>query len=379
MSTGRPSGADSSEAGRLLLEWYDKRRRSLPWREDPSPYHIWISEIMLQQTRVEAVRGFYARFLENLPDIRALAEADEDTCLKLWEGLGYYSRVRNLRRAAKEIVSRYEGRMPGTSEELKKLPGIGSYTAAAIASIAFGEKVPAVDGNLLRIFSRLTLYEDDIRKPAAMRSAERFYLGVMPDDRPGDFNQALMDLGAGICTPREGPSCLSDPTDCPLNPFCRAFAAGRCRSLPVMPVKRDRRKEKKTILVIRSGDRILLHRRPQRGLLAGLWEFLNEEGWLTAEEAVRRARSCGFEPLRISALPDARHIFTHREWLMHGFLITAGSFPEPDTGDWQYCVKDHHEKGEALTLAKLSELQDKYAIPSAYSTYLAALYCENDL
>lgn len=366
------SGADRAEAGRKLLEWYDKNRRSLPWREDPSPYHVWISEIMLQQTRVEAVKGYYRRFLDSLPDVRTLAEADEDTCLKLWEGLGYYSRARNLRLAAQEIVSRYEGRMPGTSAELKKLPGIGAYTAAAVASIAFGEKVPAIDGNLLRIFSRLTLYEEDVRKPAAMRSAERFYLEMMPEDRPGDFNQALMDLGAGICTPREGPVCLDDPSSCPLRPFCLAFAAGRSRSLPVLPVKKERRKEKRTILVIQSENRILLRKRPPKGLLAGMWEFPNEEGWLTADEALRKAlsysSSCGLEPLRITVLPESRHIFTHREWLMHGFLITAGSFPEPLAADWKSGAKK-----QTTLMAEVSDLQNKYAIPSAYSVYLASL------
>ena len=366
------SGADRAEAGRKLLEWYDKNRRSLPWREDPSPYHVWISEIMLQQTRVEAVKGYYRRFLDSLPDVRTLAEADEDTCLKLWEGLGYYSRARNLRLAAQEIVSRYEGRMPGTSAELKKLPGIGAYTAAAVASIAFGEKVPAIDGNLLRIFSRLTLYEEDVRKPAAMRSAERFYLEMMPEDRPGDFNQALMDLGAGICTPREGPVCLDDPSSCPLRPFCLSFAAGRSRSLPVLPVKKERRKEKRTILVIQSENRILLRKRPPKGLLAGMWEFPNEEGWLTADEALRKAlsysSSCGLEPLRITPLPESRHIFTHREWLMHGFLITAGSFPEPLAAD-----RKSGAKKETTLMAEVSYLQNKYAIPSAYSVYLASL------
>lgn len=362
------SGKIDPEAGRILLKWYDKNKRILPWREDPSPYHVWISEIMLQQTRVEAVKSYYARFLDVLPDIRALAEADEEICLKLWEGLGYYGRVRNLRQAAREIVSGYGGRMPGTAAELGKLPGIGPYTAAAVASIAFGERVPAIDGNLLRVFSRLSLYEEDIRRPAAMRSAREFYLEMMPDDRPGDFNQALMDLGAGICTPREGPVCLKDSSACPLNPFCRAYAGGRCRSLPVLPVKRERRKEKRTILVIRCENRFFLRKRPAKGLLAGLWEFPNEKGWLTAEEALRKARLYGFEPLRVSVLPEARHIFTHREWLMHGFLITVGSFPEPCTGDQQ----DPGNR-KAGILAEVSELQDQYAIPGAYSTYLASL------
>ena len=206
-----------------LLAWYDRCRRSLPWRDDPSAYHVWISEIMLQQTRVEAVKGYYARFLERLPDIRSLAEADEDVCLKLWEGLGYYSRARNLQKAARQIMTEYGGNMPGSSAELIRLPGIGPYTAAAIASIAFGERIPAIDGNLLRVFSRLALYEEEIRTPAAASAAEAFFWKRCPDQRPGDFNQALMDLGAGICTPGGAPAC----GECPLRQYCRAAGAGQ--------------------------------------------------------------------------------------------------------------------------------------------------------
>ena len=314
--------------GDALLEWYDSHRRDLPWREDPTPYHIWISEIMLQQTRVETVRGYYARFLERFPDVRSLAEAEEDECLKLWEGLGYYSRARNLKKAAGQIMSLYGGEMPRRAAELRKLSGIGPYTSAAIASIAYGEKIPAVDGNLLRVFSRLALYEQEIRTPAASASAHRFFLEIMPDDRPGDFNQALMDLGSGVCVPGTGAACQADPAACPLSPFCRAYHENRAASLPVMPAGKKRRVDQRTILVIRDGDRVLLRRRPPRGLLAGLYEFPNEEGWLTAPEAVEKARSLGCEPVRISPLEESRHIFTHREWHMQAYEIWTGSFPE---------------------------------------------------
>lgn len=177
------------QIGSLLLAWYDHNRRSLPWRDDPSAYHVWISEIMLQQTRVEAVKGYFTRFIERFPDIPSLAQADEDTCLKLWEGLGYYSRARNLQKAARQIMSEYKGEMPRTSAELIRLAGIGPYTAAAIASIAFGEKIPAVDGNLLRVFARLALYEEEIKTPAAAAAAKAYFMDRMPQDRPGDFNQ----------------------------------------------------------------------------------------------------------------------------------------------------------------------------------------------
>ena len=336
-----------------LLAWYRENRRSLPWRDDPSAYHVWISEIMLQQTRVEAVKGYYARFLERFPDLCALAEADEDTCLKLWEGLGYYSRARNLQKAARILVNEYKGEMPKSAKELKKLPGIGPYTAAAIASIAFGERIPAIDGNLLRVFARLTLYAEEIRTPAAAAAAGACFLEQMPADSAGDFNQALMDLGAGICTPGGAPAC----GECPLRQYCRAAAVDRAAQLPVMPAKKARGIEKRTILVIRDDDRILLRRRPDRGLLAGLYEFPNESGWLSEEEAVRKAREYGCDPLHIRPLPHAKHIFTHKEWHMHGYEIRIGSFSGADA-----------PRGRCFT-APIRDLQEKYALPSAYSSF----------
>ena len=338
-----------------LLAWYSENRRSLPWRDDPSAYHVWISEIMLQQTRVEAVKGYYARFLDRFPDISALAGAEEDAVLKLWEGLGYYSRARNLQKAARVLVNEYGGEMPRSAGKLKKLPGIGPYTAAAIASIAFGEKIPAVDGNLLRVFSRLTLYEKEIRTPAAVKAAEAFFLSEMPDDHPGDFNQALMDLGAGICTPGGAPAC----GQCPLQQQCLASAQGRAAELPLMPARKARPIEKHTILVIRDEDRVLLRRRPDRGLLAGLYEFPNENGWLSEEEAVGKVREYGCQPLHIRRLPDSKHIFSHKEWHMHGYEIRIGSFPgdAPSSGD---CFTAH-----------ISDIQEKYALPSAYAVYLS--------
>ncbi len=372
------------QLGGLLLAWYDRCRRSLPWRDDPSAYHVWISEIMLQQTRVEAVKGYYARFLERFPDIRALAEADEDTCLKMWEGLGYYSRARNLQKAARQVMEEYGGQMPRTSRELIRLPGIGPYTAAAIASIAFGEKIPAVDGNLLRVFSRLSLYEEEIKTPAAASAAKVWFLDRMPDDRPGDFNQALMDLGAGICTHGGAPSC----GECPLREHCRAAARDRAGELPVMPAKKARGIERRTILVIRDDDRILLRRRPSRGLLAGLYEFPNESGWLGEEEAVEKAREYGCEPLRIRSLPDAKHVFTHKEWHMHGYEIRIGSFPETTIQKKKANNKEADNKkvnndqsdgkkdrGETVIspgqcfIATIGDMQAKYALPSAYAAY----------
>ena len=250
-------------------------------------------------------------------------------------------------------MSEYGGEMPESAEELKKLPGIGPYTAAAIASIAFGEKIPAVDGNLLRVFSRLALYEKEIRTAAAGAAAASFFLKQMPRDNPGDFNQALMDLGAVICTPGASPAC----GECPLQQHCRALEQGRTAELPVMPAKKARGVEKRTILVIRDDDRILLRRRPDRGLLAGLYEFPNESGWLSESEAVLRVREYGCDPLHIRRLPDAKHIFTHREWHMHGYEIRIAS------------LSGYAPAAESCLIAAISDIEDKYALPSAYSAY----------
>ena len=336
-----------------LLEWYDTNRRILPWREDPTPYHVWLSEIMLQQTRVEAVRSYYARFLETLPDIASLASADEDTCLKLWEGLGYYSRVRNLHKAAGQIMSEYSGEMPRTAAELQKLAGIGPYTAAAIASIAFDQRIPAVDGNLLRVFARLTCYGEDIKAPAAKKAADAFYLEHFPQDRSGDCNQALMDLGAGICVPNGTPLC----GQCPWADYCEAHRLGTEIDYPYAAPKKARVIEQKTVFLIYYDHRLVLGRRPARGLLAGLFEFPNADGNLTRTEALAYLESLGFSAVRITELPKAKHIFTHREWHMTGYEVIADewkAFPGQDS---------------PFILATQEEMAHQYSIPSAFEAY----------
>ena len=341
-------------AARKLLEWYDENRRILPWREDPTPYHVWISEIMLQQTRVEAVREYYERFLSVLPDIGSLADASEDTYLKLWEGLGYYSRVRNLHRAAQEIVEQYGGQMPGNVQQLIHLPGIGPYTAAAIASIAFGKRVPAVDGNLLRIFSRLQMYPEAAGGAKVRKLAEQYYLEWMPGKRPGDFNQALMDLGSGICVPHSEPLC----SGCPLSEICGARRAGTQTDYPRMPVRKARKVESRTVLIIKAGSWILLHKRPEKGLLAGLYEFPNVEGTLSEEAADEFVRKLGLKTERIRPLPGAKHIFTHIEWHMSGYLAecnaeTAKEVPLP----------------EGWLLTDREGLAGRYSLPSAFTAF----------
>ena len=344
-----------------LLNWYSRSKRSLPWREDPSPYHVWLSEIMLQQTRVEAVKSYYQRFLSTLPDVSSLAEAPEEVCMKLWEGLGYYSRVRNLKRAAEEVMERCGGIIPGTSAELKRLPGIGAYTSAAIASIAFGERIPAVDGNLLRIFSRLEMYEESIRTPAALKKAVEYYTDLMPEkpetiaeDNPcGNFNQALMDLGNAVCLPSSSPDC----GNCPISDFCRIHRErpGAEASLPVIPAGKEKKEEHLTVFLIRSEGRTAVRRRPARGLLAGLYEFPNTAGELGREEALEWLRERSVEPIRIRKISDAEHIFTHKKWIMRGYEVMADPFSEGEI---------------PFIMASAEEIADKYCIPSAFGTYV---------
>lgn len=333
-----------------LLAWYDEGRRILPWREDPKPYHVWLSEIMLQQTRVEAVKPYYDRFLKQLPDIADLAAVEEETLLKLWEGLGYYNRARNLRKAAIQIMEEYDGRMPGNYESLLKLSGIGSYTAGAIASIAFGQSVPAVDGNVLRILSRLRMDDRDVLDARVKKSLEEELRGIMPKDRPGDFNQALMELGATVCIPNGSPRCEI----CPWEGICQARIQNRISEYPKKAPKKPRSIEKKTVLVIRYGDLVALRRRPDSGLLAGLYEFPTMEGHQGEEQVIERLRQAGVVPIRIRRLKPVKHIFTHKEWHMTGYLIR---------------IDDLSGMGEYV-FVEPEQIRDKYPVPSAFAAYM---------
>ncbi len=355
---GRSLGEDTA----ALLSWYAANRRILPWREDPAPYHVWLSEIMLQQTRVEAAEGYYARFMKELPDIPALAASDEELCLKLWEGLGYYSRVRNLRRAAIIVCGKYGGVLPDTAEELVKLPGIGRYTASAIASIACGRKCPAVDGNLLRIFARVTGYEENIRTDEAYRQACSFYLMMMdsvdpeacPTDNPyGDINQALMDLGAKVCIPRGTPDCGC----CPLSRSCRAHLENRTEELPRAAGTKQRRAEDRTVFILRSADRVAVRKRPPKGLLAGLYEFPNVPGHLTGEEALEYLKERKLPAVWIRPAGDARHVFSHVEWNMTGYEVRIDEFPE------------NGAEGDGLIYISAAELEERYPVPEAFRAY----------
>lgn len=338
-----------------LLTWYDNGRRILPWREDPTPYHVWISEIMLQQTRVEAVKPYYDRFLQALPDIKSLAAADDEKLLKLWEGLGYYNRARNLKKAAQILVSEYGGQMPDDYEKILSLPGIGSYTAGAISSIAFGKPRPAVDGNVLRILSRLRADDRDILQANVKKSVEEELEDVMPADRPGDFNQALMELGAMVCIPNGAPKC----DVCPWNKLCLARAEGRTAELPQKAKKKPRSVEEKTILVIQDGERIALRKRPEKGLLAGMYEFPSMEGYCSQERALAYLRELGFSPLRIKKLPSAKHVFTHKEWHMKGYLVRVDELAQKGEG----------HKMQGFVFVNPEETGTNYPIPSAFAVY----------
>ena len=338
-----------------LLDWFDTHARVLPWRSDPSPYRVWISEIMLQQTRVEAVKYYFDRFLEALPDIASLAACPEDRLLKLWEGLGYYNRVRNLQAAARQIMDEYGGEMPADYEKLLRLKGIGRYTAGAVASIAFGLPVPAVDGNVLRVMTRLTADDTDVMQPAFRSRLEETISGIIPDKRAGSFNQALMELGATVCVPNGLPKC----NECPWESFCLAHLAGRETEFPVKSAKKPRRREEKTVLVICDGARTVLRKRPAKGLLAGLYEFPSETGFLSPKEALLRAEALGFSPVYIQPLPDAGHIFTHVEWHMKGYLIKTAETESVPRG---------------LILADKDEIETDYPMPSAFSKYTRILH-----
>lgn len=335
-----------------LLAWYDSNARILPWREEPTAYRVWVSEIMLQQTRVEAVKPYYERFMKALPDVKDLAEAEEETLLKLWEGLGYYNRVRNLNKAARQIMERYEGRIPDTYEELCNLPGIGSYTAGAVASIAYQRSVPAVDGNVLRVISRIRLDERDILKAKVKKSVEQDLQQIMPANRPGDFNQALMELGATVCIPNGEPKC----GECPWHDICMAREKGCMTDYPKKTPKKARTIEYKTILVLQDEQKTALRKRPSKGLLAGMYEFPWLEGVQDEDRVLAYLKEIGLQAIHIRRLEDSKHIFSHKEWYMTGYAIRVDEL-------------ERSEDRSGLLFVEREDAQNKYAIPAAYVAY----------
>ena len=331
-----------------IADWYALSRRVLPWREEPTPYRVWISEIMLQQTRIEAVIPYYLRFLSELPDVAALAAVEEDRLLKLWEGLGYYSRARNLKRAAELVMRDYGGELPRTAAALRSLPGIGDYTAGAIASIACGEPEPAVDGNVLRVLSRLLEHDGDILSPAVKKSVIALLREHYPSGEAAALTtEGLMELGETVCIPNGAPKCEL----CPWKSLCRAHQNGTEENYPVKAPPKPRRIEERTVLLLRWGDRWAIRQREKKGLLAGLWEFPNEEGFVT--EAELRARFPQAE--RIAPCGRAKHIFTHVEWHMQGWLL---ELKKPLPG---------------LTWETAEAIRSRYSVPTALKAYLALI------
>lgn len=333
-----------------LLDWFYKNRRILPFREDPTPYHVWLSEVMLQQTRVSAVLPYYERFLAALPDIPALAACDEEKLHKLWEGLGYYSRARNLQKAAQMIVKDLGGVFPDSREKLLTLPGVGEYTAGAVASIAFGQRVPAVDGNVLRLAARVADIQENVLDPKVKKDIAAAMEEAVPGSDPGGYNQALMDLGATVCLPNGQPLC----TQCPLRTLCRARALGIQDQLPLREKKAARRRDQLTVFVLLQGDRVALRQRKDTGLLAGLWEFPNVPEALDEGGAADMLAEWCLSPLNWRERRTARHLFTHVEWAMTG-----------------YTVQVRGEDNQGFTWADLAMLSE-LAVPSAFAKYLAA-------
>lgn len=301
-----------------LLPWFSEHRRDLPWRKDREPYHVWLSEIMLQQTRVEAVKGYYLRFLERLPTIKALADAEENELLKLWEGLGYYSRVRNLQKAARQIMTEHGGVFPRDPVAIRALAGIGDYTAGAIGSICFEMPMPAVDGNVLRVISRYTASDAPITAERVKKQVASDLQKIYPKGRCGDFTQALMELGATVCVPNGAPLCGG----CPLADVCKANLSGTQRSYPVKAEKKPRRVEERTVFILRSTDgKLAICKRPSKGLLAGLWQLPDVSGKLSTQEALEQAAAWGVHPRNILKTVSRTHIFTHIQWNMTGCYI----------------------------------------------------------
>lgn len=334
-----------------LLSWYDGHARILPWRENNSPYRVWVSEIMLQQTRVEAVKPFFERFLKALPDVQALADCPENELLKLWEGLGYYNRVRNMQKAARVVVEEYGGEFPADYDQLLALPGIGHYTAGAIGSIAFGIRMPAVDGNVLRVLSRVKASHEDILKQSVKTAMEQEVQKIIPEDRAGDFNQALIEIGAIVCVPNGKAKC----GECPLAFCCKAKEQNIVDELPKKKAKKERRQEQRTVLVLREGDRVAIRKRPPKGLLASLYELPNLEGHLSEDEVLEKIRNWGLSPIRILPLAGAKHIFSHVEWQMTGYAV---SLEETENMDQN-----------GLFFIEAKETEEKYPIPAAFAAY----------
>ncbi len=334
---------DKQQFNQALLFWYDQSKRILPWRDNPNPYHVWISEIMLQQTRVEAVIPYFNRFIQEVPTINDLANIEDDKLNKLWEGLGYYSRARNLKKAAIMIVRELDGVIPSNQEDLESLPGIGTYTAGAILSIAFNKSFTAVDGNVLRVFARVLANQNNIKDPSVKKEIRSVVLGLLPDSRIGDYNQALMEIGATICKPNGVPDCLH----CPLSEFCEAYKKNLLHLIPARQEKKKRRQERKTVFILKYKNAFAIEQRPSTGLLAGLYQFPNVDGFLDIQEVME----CYPNYKSIKPIASSKHIFSHIEWTMEAYYIEL------------------QDPIETYLFIEKERIESTYSIPTAFKTY----------
>ena len=330
-----------------LIPWYEAHKRELPWRKDKEPYHVWLSEIMLQQTRVEAVKEYYRRFVTALPTIPDLAEAPEEQILKLWEGLGYYNRVRNLQKAAQTICADYTGVFPSEYAQIRSLSGIGDYTAGAIASICFDAPTPAVDGNVLRVYSRLLADDANIDLQTTKKRITRKLQETYPPKNPGIATQALMELGATVCVPNGAPRC----DVCPVAEICQAREQDTWRNLPVRSEKKKRKIVEKTVFILLTEDTVALHKRSASGLLAGMWEFPNVDAKLDKQAAVTQVTGWQAEPLDLLMQTSYTHIFSHVEWHMTAYYIRC----RKTNKKWKWVTKE--------------SLDETYALPSAFRPF----------
>ncbi len=340
-----------SETIEYLLDWYDLNARILAWRENPKPYYVWVSEIMLQQTRVEAVKGYFDRFITELPDIKSLADVEDDKLMKLWEGLGYYNRARNMKKAAQMIMKEFNGELPADYDALLTLPGIGSYTAGAIGSIAFGLPVPVVDGNVLRVMKRIAGSYDDITKDKVKKELEKDLLQIMPKDRPGDYNQSIMELGATVCIPNGKPLC----DKCPVMHLCKAFHQDLTDEIPVKPKKKARVIEEKTVFVFECDGKYAIRKRVEKGLLHGLWELPNINETISYDKLQDSMVKWELECEIVEKMKEAKHIFSHREWHMVGYYIRLKEVDQLPFDD--------------IIWAKKHELKETYSLPTAFEAY----------
>ncbi len=333
-----------------LCAWYQENARDLPWRRDRDPYHVWVSEVMLQQTRVEVVREYYDRFLEIFPTVQELAQADEEQVHKAWEGLGYYTRAKNLRLTAKEICRSYGGEFPRSFEELRGLPGVGDYTAGAICSISFGQPVAAVDGNVMRVTERLQDSFGEIERLGVKRRMMEELGDAYPKDdgaRCGILTQAIMELGATVCIPNGEPHC----DVCPLRELCRSWKNQTYHLLPVRKPKAPKKKVPVTVMIMCYNGYYAVCQRPLYGLLAGLWEFPNLEQRMTDQEVIHQAETWGCKPVSITRTLDQIHVFTHRQWEMKGYYIECEN--PSNLFQWK----------------RMAEIQAKLTVPSAFQKF----------